>query len=39
MHAFGALARVIGRVERNGDALASWEERVGIVEGKRERRG
>jgi hypothetical protein len=34
MHAFGALARNIGRVERDIGPIASREERVGIVEGK-----
>ena len=32
MHAFGALARMVGRVERDVDPLETWEERVGIVE-------
>ena len=38
MHAFGALARVIARVERDVDPLAPREEGVGFVEGKWNRR-
>jgi hypothetical protein len=39
IHAFGALARVIARVEWDVDPIAPREERVGCVEGKRDRRG
>jgi hypothetical protein len=38
MHAFGALARVIARVERNVDPLASREEGMGFIEGEWKRR-
>ena len=39
VYALCALADTIGRVERNINPLGSREERVGVVDNKRERRG
>jgi hypothetical protein len=39
MHAFRALVDMIGRAEGNIDLLVPWQERVGVIESKRVRRG
>ena len=39
MHAIGALARMVGRVERDVDPVDTREERVGVVEARGEKWG
>ena len=39
MHAFGALARMVGRVERDVDPVDTREERVGVVVARGEKWG
>ena len=37
MHALGELGIIIGHVEGDNDPIVSWQERVGVIESKRER--